>query len=401
MIGATDRSIGYGGGLPTKQALLALERGQRGFCCELFTRRDFLTTTASDFASGCEQRSWRGFKTSGAALGACRWLDRFAGRSPTRCFGTAWPAAIRCAIAWSCGRASRRTDRGCRRRCRWMIARDEFANMVARGRGRDRRGARLHGEARRRWASSRAPPITTASSRAASSRRSAAPERCRRDNARVRLAWCRARTCRSATSTSTRASPPCRSRRRAASRRLHLRVRQRTASTGDGARSAACRFPIKRDRGARGLPRAARAVSSGSGSAGAHRQHPFIAVWDDHEFANNAWSGGAENHNRTGEGEWMRGGRGDSGVARMDADSRDARRCADLSPVSQFAFGDLADLMMLDTRIDRPRRAGARDDRARSSRASRQLLGAEQEGWLRRFAIRPPPSRRGRSSASR
>jgi len=27
-----------------------------------------------------------------------------------------------------------------------------------------------------------------------------------------------------------------------------------------------------------------------------HRQHPFIVTWDDHEFANHAWSGRAENH---------------------------------------------------------------------------------------------------------
>ena len=27
-----------------------------------------------------------------------------------------------------------------------------------------------------------------------------------------------------------------------------------------------------------------------------HRQHPFIVTWDDHEFANNTWRGGAENH---------------------------------------------------------------------------------------------------------
>jgi alkaline phosphatase D len=36
-----------------------------------------------------------------------------------------------------------------------------------------------------------------------------------------------------------------------------------------------------------------------------HRQHPFITVWDDHETANNAWRGGAENHNPDkGEGKW-------------------------------------------------------------------------------------------------
>jgi alkaline phosphatase D len=36
-----------------------------------------------------------------------------------------------------------------------------------------------------------------------------------------------------------------------------------------------------------------------------HRQHPFIVTWDDHEFTNNAWMGGAQNHNADqGEGEW-------------------------------------------------------------------------------------------------
>ena len=35
----------------------------------------------------------------------------------------------------------------------------------------------------------------------------------------------------------------------------------------------------------------------------AHQQHPFIAVWDDHETANDAYTDGAENHNQ-GEGEW-------------------------------------------------------------------------------------------------
>ena len=37
----------------------------------------------------------------------------------------------------------------------------------------------------------------------------------------------------------------------------------------------------------------------------AHRLFPFIAVWDDHELANDAWAGGAINHNpEKGEGDW-------------------------------------------------------------------------------------------------
>ena len=35
-----------------------------------------------------------------------------------------------------------------------------------------------------------------------------------------------------------------------------------------------------------------------------HRQYPIIAVWDDHETANNAWMGGAENHMPATEGDW-------------------------------------------------------------------------------------------------
>ena len=35
----------------------------------------------------------------------------------------------------------------------------------------------------------------------------------------------------------------------------------------------------------------------------AHRQHPWICTWDDHETANNSYSDGAQNHN-TGEGSW-------------------------------------------------------------------------------------------------
>ncbi|MET0214500.1 MAG: alkaline phosphatase D family protein, partial [Vicinamibacterales bacterium] len=34
-----------------------------------------------------------------------------------------------------------------------------------------------------------------------------------------------------------------------------------------------------------------------------HHQHPFIVVWDDHELANDAWSGGAGNHNAS-QGDW-------------------------------------------------------------------------------------------------
>ena len=37
----------------------------------------------------------------------------------------------------------------------------------------------------------------------------------------------------------------------------------------------------------------------------AHQRFPWYIVWDDHEIANNSWTGGASNHNQ-GEGEWER-----------------------------------------------------------------------------------------------
>ena len=46
-----------------------------------------------------------------------------------------------------------------------------------------------------------------------------------------------------------------------------------------------------------------RQYKSEPGSLAMHAAHPLIAVWDDHETANNAWEGGAENHD-PGEGDW-------------------------------------------------------------------------------------------------
>ena len=112
----------------------------------------------------------------------------------------------------------------------------------------------------------------------------------------------------------------------------------------------------------------------------AHRQHPFIAIWDDHETANNSWSGGAENHTPD-EGQWN---------VRRTAAVRAWREWMPVreSPGSdyrlyrQFAFGDLADVMMLDTRIEGRDQQAARDNVRIVESASRQILGAAQEEWL-------------------
>jgi alkaline phosphatase D len=111
----------------------------------------------------------------------------------------------------------------------------------------------------------------------------------------------------------------------------------------------------------------------------AHRLHPFVAVWDDHELANDAWLGGAGNHDAA-EGDWA--------VRRAAAYSAyvewlPIREAAgpDIRLYRQFRFGDLVDLLMLDTRGLRDRQLpGA--TAAELASPDRTLLGAGQEAWL-------------------
>ncbi len=124
----------------------------------------------------------------------------------------------------------------------------------------------------------------------------------------------------------------------------------------------------------------------------AHRQHPFVCIWDDHEIANDTWRDGASNHDpEQDEGEWW--------LRRRSA----IRAYLEWMPIRERAapeedriyrrlpFGDLADLMLLDTRLvgrdaqtGCHRLAGGNCD-ARDTRLldpARSLLGAEQEQWL-------------------
>jgi len=109
----------------------------------------------------------------------------------------------------------------------------------------------------------------------------------------------------------------------------------------------------------------------------AHRQHPFIAVWDDHESANNSWMHGAQNHNpELGEGPWF-----ERRLASQRAyfewmpirEQPLVAACTERPQIfRRFGFGKLADLIMLDTRLygrDRQPDRPADDD------PHRQLLG--------------------------
>ena len=114
--------------------------------------------------------------------------------------------------------------------------------------------------------------------------------------------------------------------------------------------------------------------------AEAHRQHPFIVVWDDHESANNSWKNGAENH-QPDEGEWK-----DRKAAAIQAyfEWMPIRETADRSMIwRKLPFGDLADLVILDTRLwGRDEGDGALVGAPPADDPNHQLLGEDQEAWL-------------------
>ncbi|WP_444934733.1 alkaline phosphatase D family protein [Microbulbifer sp. JTAC008] len=117
-----------------------------------------------------------------------------------------------------------------------------------------------------------------------------------------------------------------------------------------------------------------------------HRQHPFICVWDDHETTNNAWAGGAENHNvQDGEGDWF--------VRRSVAnqayfewmpirDNGIFDLFGDRAIYRSFRFGNLMDLMMLDTRIAARSEQANWFDQQTADDPERSILGTQQEQWL-------------------
>jgi alkaline phosphatase D len=123
-----------------------------------------------------------------------------------------------------------------------------------------------------------------------------------------------------------------------------------------------------------------------------HRQHPFICIWDDHEFANDSYRDGAENHNpENGEGDWSVRKRNAIRAYQEYLPIR-GRSLDDDKIYRNFKFGNLADLIMLDTRIHgRDRQVSPKspdtqlsfDDPAIAD-PKRTLLGFDQEHWLSR-----------------
>lgn len=111
-----------------------------------------------------------------------------------------------------------------------------------------------------------------------------------------------------------------------------------------------------------------------------HARVPFIATWDDHETANNAWSGGAENHDPATEGSWSER-RAASVRAYLEWMPVRAEGTAAAPRIyRRLRFGTLAELSMLDLRSyrDEQPHVGSRD----GDDPARTLTGAAQLAWL-------------------
>lgn len=128
----------------------------------------------------------------------------------------------------------------------------------------------------------------------------------------------------------------------------------------------------------------------------AHAKAPWIVVWDDHETANDAWTGGAENHQPATEGGWT-----DRKAVAMQAwyewmPIREPEPGRAFEAINRsFHFGDLASLIMVETRLaaranplDYERDLlvdGKPDPRGFAAKLmdpARTMMGERQEAWL-------------------
>ncbi|MFJ6831243.1 alkaline phosphatase D family protein [Streptomyces sp. NPDC091209] len=109
-----------------------------------------------------------------------------------------------------------------------------------------------------------------------------------------------------------------------------------------------------------------------------HHKAPVVAIWDDHEFADNSWSGGAVNHTEGAEGAWT-----DRQAAAKQAyfEWMPVRPAIAGTTYRRLRFGKLADLALLDLRSFRSQQAstasGSVDD------PDRTITGRAQLDWLK------------------
>jgi alkaline phosphatase D len=126
----------------------------------------------------------------------------------------------------------------------------------------------------------------------------------------------------------------------------------------------------------------------------AHARAAFICVWDDHEVANDDWMHGAENHDPKTEGDWNA-----RKAAAMQAyfewmPIRDPKAGEPWETINRsFDFGDLATLVMVETRLlARSQQVASKGEgiapadyapmMAERALPGRELLGPAQLAWV-------------------
>lgn len=106
------------------------------------------------------------------------------------------------------------------------------------------------------------------------------------------------------------------------------------------------------------------------------QQYPFYNIWDDHEFANNSWREGAENHNPSRQGDWN-----SRSSAALQA-YLEWIPIREIDPDNKFRIyrsvkvGELAEIFFLDTRII------DRDIETATDGPNKRLIGEVQMEWL-------------------
>ncbi|MBL1076682.1 alkaline phosphatase D family protein [Nocardia sp. 2] len=118
-----------------------------------------------------------------------------------------------------------------------------------------------------------------------------------------------------------------------------------------------------------------------------HARLPFICTWDDHETADNTWSGGAENHQPATEGDF-----GIRKAAALQAylEWMPVRTGADRRLYRRLRFGTLAELSMLDLRSYRSEEAEAGAGWREIDSPDRTITGKDQMDWVQAGLVSAP-----------
>lgn len=106
------------------------------------------------------------------------------------------------------------------------------------------------------------------------------------------------------------------------------------------------------------------------------QMHPFITIWDDHEIANDTYAEGAQNHQPE-EGDFNTRKRAAVQAYFEWLPIRDGSKV-----YRTFSYGSLADLIMLDERLEGRTKQAVNLQDSSLQDSSRSMLGREQLAWF-------------------